>query len=233
MFSAKILAGPGVVDTSLFVAIVLVVLLGRLGWATAIFLVVAVPLLVGAPRFGQWILRRYEGSAVEFGLRFLLLILVGLGFLAEHVGLHAAIIAFMVGLLLSDVVQDHEVLEDKLKGVVFSLFAPVFFLRAGTQIDLTSLGPSTLALTAVLLAVAVVLKYAGTALAGRMVLGAGGHALGVLFNYRLTFGIITATVGLQEGLIGERLFTAVLLAVLLSAALPMILLRDLPTELAR
>jgi glutathione-regulated potassium-efflux system ancillary protein KefC len=221
-------AAAMVVDVLSMVALAL--LLGRLGWATAIFLVVVVPLLVGLPRFGQWIFRRYEGSPVEFELRFLLLVLVGLGFLAEHAGLHAAVVAFLVGLLLSEVVQDHEALEDKLKGVVFSFFAPVFFLRAGALIDLTSVDMSTLGVTGVLLAAAVGLKYAGTALVGRWVLGTGGHALGILFNYRLTFGIITATVGLEEGLLGQRLFTAVLLIVLLSAALPMILLRDLPSE---
>jgi len=58
------------------------------------------------------------------------------------------------------------------------------------------------------------------------------RAISVLFNYRLTFGIISATVGLEEGLLNRRLFAAVLLIVLVSAALPMILLRDLPSELS-
>ena len=211
--------------------VALAILLGRLGWATAIFLVAVGPVLVSLPRFGQWVFRRYEGSPVEFELRFLLLVLVGLGFLAEHAGLHAAIIAFLVGLILSEVVQDHAALEDKLKGVVFSFFAPVFFLRAGAQIDLGSIDVRTGLLTALLLVVALGLKYLGTALFARWALGTRGHALGILFNYRLTFGIITATVGLEEGLLDQRLFTALLLVVLLSAAPPMILLRDLPSEL--
>jgi hypothetical protein len=55
----------------------------------------------------------------------------------------------------------------------------------------------------------------------------------VLFNYRLTFGIITATVGVQERLLDSRWFSVVLLVVLGSAVLPMALLRDLPAELDR
>jgi glutathione-regulated potassium-efflux system ancillary protein KefC len=224
-----VFAAAMVVDVLSMVA--LAVVLGDLGWATAIAGVVAIPVFVGLPRLGHWVFARYGGSPVEFELRFLLLVLVGLGFLAEHVGIHAAIISFLAGLILSEVVQDHEALEDKLKGVVFSLLAPVFFLRAGTQIDLRGIDAGTLATTGALLVTAVGLKYAGTALAARWVVGAGGHAVGVLFNYRLTFGIISATVGYEEGLLDQRLFTAVLLIVLVSAALPMVLLRDLPSEL--
>lgn len=51
--------------------------------------------------------------------------------------------------------------------------------------------------------------------------------------YRLTFGIITATVGLQDGALDGRLFSTVLLVVHASAALPVALLRDLPAELDR
>ncbi|OGB92243.1 MAG: hypothetical protein A2Z31_08105 [candidate division NC10 bacterium RBG_16_65_8] len=74
------------------------------------------------------------------------------------------------------------------------------------------------------------LKYVGTSVAARWLQPDLGHFVGVLFNYRLTFGIITATVGLHEGVLDERLFTAMLLVVLASAMLPMILLRELHCE---
>lgn len=211
----------------------LAVLLGDLGWATAIFLIVAVPLFWGLPRFGEWLFARYRGSVVEFELRFLLMVLIALGFLAERAGIHAALVSFVVGLVLSEVVQDHTAVEEKLKGVIFSFFAPVFFLRAGTQLDLTGIELRTIGVTAILFAVAAGLKYAGTAAAARWLAPGLGHFAGVLFNYRLTFGIITATVGLTEGLLDQSLFSTVLLVVLASAALPMILLRDLPAELDR
>lgn len=118
-------------------------------------------------------------------------------------------------------------------GVIFSFFAPVFFLRAGMQLDLTGINLPTIGITAVLLVVAGGLKYVATALVARWLVPALGHFAGVLFNYRLTFGIITATVGLQEGLLDQRLFSMVVLIILASAALPMVLLRDLPTELDR
>ncbi len=226
-----VLGAAMVVDLASMIALAL--LLGTLGWATAIFVVVAAPAFVGLPRLGQWIFARYGGQAVEFELRFVLLLLVGLGALAEHVGIHAAVVAFVVGLLLSETIQDHEALEEKLKGVVFSFFAPVFFLRAGTQLDLAGLDLSTAGMTIVLLVVAVVVKYAASAAPAHLFAPALRHFVGLLFNYRLTFGIIAATVGLEGGLLDARLYTAILLVVLVSATLPMALLRDLPSELQR
>jgi Kef-type K+ transport system membrane component KefB len=138
-----------------------------LGWATVILALAAAPGFRSLPDVGDWIFRRYRGNLAEFELRFLLLVLVALGFLAERVGLHAAIIGFAAGLVSSEMIQDHEALAQKLKVVVFSLLAPVFFLRAGTQLDLRGVDGRTLALTLALLAGAVRFKYAGTALAAR------------------------------------------------------------------
>src|ERR671919_372102 len=134
------------------------------------------------------------------------------------------------GLVMSEIVEEHEALEEKLKGIVFSFFAPVFFLAAGARIDLKGIDGWTVLLTLALLAIAVGLKYLGTAGATRFFFPGSERLFGVLFNYRLTFGIITATVGLEEGLLDRRLFTAVTLVILTSAALPMVLLRDLPGE---
>lgn len=206
-------------------------LLGEVGWGTLIFFAAAAPAVWNLPRVGEWIFRRYRGSVVEFELRFLLLVLVGLGFLAEHVGIHAAVVSFAVGLILAEVVQDHLALEEKMKGIVFSFLAPIFFLRAGTQIQMRQLDLSTLGMGSLFLLVAVGLKYGGTFLAARWLQPGLGHFAGILFNYRLTFGIITATVGVQEGLFDQRLFSIILLVVLASALMPMVLLRDLPSEL--
>jgi len=224
-----IFAAAMVVDVLSMVGLAIV--LGDLGWATVIGALVAIPIFIGLPRLGRWVFIRYAKNSVEFELRFLLLVLVALGVVAETVGIHTAITSFVAGLILSGVVQDHGALGDKLKGIVFSFLAPVFFLRAGTQIDLRAMDWRTIVVAGALLVVAVTLKYLGTAGAARWAISGSPHAIGVLFNYRLTFGIVSATVGLEEGLLHPRLFTAVLLIVLITAALPMILLRDLPSEL--
>lgn len=227
-----ILAAASVVDVLSMVC--LAVVLGEVGWGTAVFLLAFVPVLVTLPRAGAWIFRRYEGSIVELELRFVLVLLVGMGFMAESVGgIHPAVVAFAIGLVLSEVVEQHAELEEKLKGIVFSFFAPVFFLEAGTRIDLGMLTPELLVTAAVFLVAACALKFVGTALPARLLLGTSGTFTGLLFNYRLTFGIIAASVGLKMGVLSEELYAVVLLVVVVSAALPVVLLRDRPCEIDR
>ena len=231
-FGQIMLGAATVVDVLSMIALAL--LLGNTGWGTAIFLLVLVPLVFGLPRVGNWIFRRYGGSIVEFELRFLMVVLISMGFMAEHVGgIHPAIIAFAIGLILSEVVEEHGEVEEKLRAIVFSLLAPIFFLHAGMQIDL-SLVTTDLALQFVILAVvAIGLKFAGTALSTHWLLGHSSIFAGMLFNYRLAFGIVTATVGLESGIISKAQYSIILLVIVSSALLPALFLHDTPNELDR
>lgn len=225
-----VLAAASVVDVLSMV--ILALMLGEVGWGTAIFLLVVVPMLFGLPQVGRWIFRRYRHSLVELELRFVLVLLVSLGFMAEEVGgIHPAVVAFALGLVLSEVVDAHDEVEEKLKGIVFSFFAPIFFLHAGTQFQPALLSVESLAVAAALFAVACTLKFLGTALPARRLLALPGRFVGLLFNYRLSFGIIAATVGLNMDVLDEQLYAIVLLVVVASAALPVVFLRDRPTEL--
>ena len=121
-----LVAAASVVDVLAMVALAL--LMGDVGWGTAIFLLVVVPMILGLPRFGKWIFRRYRGSLVEFELRFLLVLLIAMGAMAEHIaGIHSAVVAFALGIVMSELVEEHEALEQKLKGIVFSSWRPPSF----------------------------------------------------------------------------------------------------------
>ncbi len=225
-----VLGGATVVDVLSMIGLAL--LLGNTGWGTLLALIVLVPAIFGLPRVGHWIFRRYKGSIVEFELRFLMVVLISTGFIAEHIGgIHPALIAFAIGLVMSEVVEEHGAVEEKLRGIVFSLLAPVFFLSAGMQINLSLIDGDALVLFAVLFVAAVGFKFAGTALAARFMLGHSATFVGLLFNYRLSFGIITATVGHDTGLISTTQYSIILLIIVASAFLPAILLRDTPNEL--
>ncbi len=224
-----IVAAASVVDVLSMVALAL--LMGDVGWGTAIFLLVAVPMIIGLPHIGKWIFRRYRGSLVEFELRFLLVLLLAMGFMAEKIGgIHPAIIAFALGIVMSEIVDEHEELEQKLKGIVFSFLAPAFFLHAGMQLDIRLMTVDLFGTAFVFLIVACGLKYLGAALPARHLFGTSGRVAGLLFNYRLSFGIITASVGLKAGILSDELYAVILLVVITSAFLPAILLRDRPAE---
>jgi glutathione-regulated potassium-efflux system ancillary protein KefC len=224
-----IIAIASVIDV--LAKVLLALLMGDLGWGTAIFLALMVPALLGLPRFGRWIFRRYSNSLVEIDLRFMLVVLIGVGFVAESVGgIHPAMVAFAVGVVMSGAADGHDMLEQKLKGIVFSLLAPVFFLHAGTQIDLRDLTFDVVGTAAALLVITSVLKYVGTALPYRWLVKAPGRLPGLLCNYQLSFGIIAAAVGLHVGLLTAELYAVILLVIVGSAFVPAILLRDRPSE---
>ena len=227
-----LLAAASVVDVLSMVALAL--LLGEVGWGTALFLIVVIPTVIGLPHVGKWVFSRYKGSLVELELRFMLVLLVGMGFMAENIGgIHPAIIAFGLGIVMSEVMEEHEALEEKLKGIVFSLFAPVFFLQAGAQFDIRLVTLDMLGVATALFVVACGLKFIGTALAAQYLLKTSGRFVGLLFNYRLSFGIIAASVGLKIGVLSEEFYAVILLVVMTSAALPVIFLHDRPAELDR
>ena len=75
------------------------------------------------------------------------------------------------------------------------------------------------------------LKFAGTALATNWLLGHSGTFVGLLFNYRLAFGIATAAVGLKTGIISEAQYSIILLVIVCAAFLPAAFLHDTPNEL--
>lgn len=224
-----LLASATVVDVLSMLA--LAVLLGDAGWGTGVVILIVAFTVIGLPRVGGWVFRRYANSMVEAELRFILVLLLGMGFMAENVGsIHPAVVAFALGVAMSGLVDRHRELKAKLKGLVFGFFAPAFFMHAGTQLDVTLLTPEVLGIAAVLFTVACALKYLGTALPAARLLGVSGIMAGVLFNYRLSFGIIAANVGLASGVLSEEIYAVILLVVVCSAALPMLLLRDRPSE---
>jgi Kef-type K+ transport system membrane component KefB len=55
-------------------------------------------------------------------------------------------------------------------------------------------------------------------------LKSSGRVAGLLLNYRLSFGIIAASVGLNVGILDERLYAVVLLVIVASAGLPALFL---------
>jgi glutathione-regulated potassium-efflux system ancillary protein KefC len=224
-----LIAAASVVDVLSMVFLAL--LMGDVGWGTAIFFLVTIPAILGLPKFGKWIFRRYRGSLVEFEMRFILVLLIALGAMAEKIGgIHPAVVAFALGIVMSELVEEHEELEQKLKGIVFSFLAPAFFLHAGMQFDIRLVTFDLISTAAILFVVACGLKYIGASFPFSKIMKSSGRVAGLLFNYRLSFGIITATVGLNVGILTANLYAIILLVVIGSALLPAILLRDRPAE---
>ncbi|MBD3389024.1 MAG: hypothetical protein GF416_08055 [Candidatus Altiarchaeales archaeon] len=197
---------------------------------TLLFIVFIVGALYILPHVGQWFFKRYCENMVEVELRFIMLTLVGLSFLSESVGIHSAVLAYLIGISMSSLLENHEELENKLRGIVYGFMGPIFFFQSGYLMDLTHFNLETLKVTGILTIVAFGSKYISTRVSVKRVLGRGSRLSALFFNYRLTFGIIVVLLGFRQGIIDEVLYTAALSTILISSIISSISLKITPTE---
>jgi Kef-type K+ transport system membrane component KefB len=170
----------------------------------------AAGLRVSAPLFGLIDrVARSTGTLVALALAFTL----AFARLADAARLAPIIGAFLAGIALSRSAQSPAIRREL--APVGHLFIPVFFLQIGIDAEIAAFGrPEVLRDAALLLVAAVV---------GKMVspLGAVGSPgdkllIGLGMLPRGEVGLIFATIGLQTGVIGEDLYAALLLVVLVT-----------------
>ena len=195
------------------VALILVVAIGFLVVATA----------VGsrlAPSLFQFLDRhaRSAGTLVALALAFTL----GFAELADAAKLAPIVGAFVAGLALSGSSASERIQREL--APVGHLFIPVFFLEIGIQARIeTFVEPEVLGIAGALLAVAVV----GKLVAAVGAWGAPGdkRLIGLGMIPRGEVGLIFATIGLREGILGGNLYAALLLVVLATTLVTPPLLR--------
>jgi Kef-type K+ transport system membrane component KefB len=179
------------------------------------FLVVAIG--VGIP-FSRWLIRLVDRARVRGSLGAMSVALALLIAWAAKAADSAPIVgAFAAGLVLARTNRRHEI-EHALKPVV-DLFAPVFFVYVGAEVNVKLLNPAVqenrpaLALGLLLTAIGFLGKFAAGFCAWgkvkRAFIGAGMVPRGEV-------GLIFASVGLSTGALSQPIFVAVLVAVFLT-----------------
>lgn len=146
--------------------------------------------------------------------------LAAIAFVADWAGLH-----YMVGAFLAGVVVDRRwfVLAelDALRHHVLLVIMPVFFLSTGLRTNWELGGPLVFGAAGLLLVAQVLGKYAGVAVAGRLLGWRAGEAsiIAWLLQTKALIEIIFANVLLDKGIITSAAFTALLLMALASTML--------------
>jgi Kef-type K+ transport system membrane component KefB len=145
---------------------------------------------------------------------------------AEHWGGLAAITgAYMAGLLVARTdISDHAT--DSITRIGNALFIPVFFVAVGLQMDLSALRDAPV-FAALLIAIAIVTKIAGSA--GGAWAGGFNARDGLRVGYGMVsrgeVALVVAIVGLNEGLVGDRTFSAAILMTLATTLVAPLLLK--------
>lgn len=174
---------------------------------------------------GRWAVHRtipylqaytsWPGGVLGFAMS---LALIGAA-LTEWIGIHAIFGSFIVGVVVGDSHHLREHTRTILLHFISFIFAPLFFASIGLKIDLVA--HFDLALVLVVLVIACLGKISGCYFAGWL---AGfdrrtSLALGFGLNARGAMEIILGLLALQNGLIGERMFVAlVVMAIVTSMA---------------
>ena len=180
--------------------------------------------LVTVPRLARWLIARMPNRVSEPEIKFLFLVLLLLGGLAQTAGSEAVLPAYLIGLAVAGVFVADRVLVNRMRAIAFSLLTPFYFLKAGSLVSLPAVAAGG-GLIALFLCVKVGAKVIGvwpTARAfGQPTRDANYTTL--LMSTGLTFGTIAALYGLTHGYIDGPTYTVLVTVVILSAVIPTLL----------
>lgn len=192
-----------------------------------VLLFFAAALVVGRlvlPRLARWASRAPMSEGV---MATAIVVALLYAWFSEHVGGVALITgAFLAGLLLKPT-ELHAVVEEKMHAMSYAFFVPIFFISIGLSANARAFDPSDILLLLVLCAVAVLSKLLGSGIGARLAGESTRSSLqiGAGMVSRGEVGLIVASFGLAEELIGTDLFSVTVLMVLVSTLVAPLLLR--------
>lgn len=173
------------------------------------------------PRATRLLVSRVPGRVSEPEIKFLFLVLLGLGGFAQLAGSEAVLPAYLMGLAVAGVFVADRVLVHRMRATAFSLLTPFYFLKAGSLVSAPAIVAGA-GLIGLFLAVKVGAKLVGVWPAAR-VFGLStrdANYTTLLMSTGLTFGTIAALYGLTNGYIDQATYTILVTVVILSAVLP-------------
>jgi len=136
--------------------------------------------------------------------------------LTEWIGIHAIFGAFIVGVAIGDSAHLQQRTRATVEQFIAAIFAPIFFASIGLKVDFVANFDLVLVVTIILIACAG--EALGSAIGARL---AGfprrqAWAIGFALNARGAMEIVLAMLALQAGVIGERLFVALVIMALVT-----------------
>jgi Kef-type K+ transport system membrane component KefB len=186
-------------------------------------LYVAVMLLLVRPVVGR-LVRRQElvGKLDRTSTTVAFLALLASALVTESIGIHALFGAFLLGAIVPHESLLARELTGRIEDFVVVLLLPVFFAFTGMRTQIGLLDSTTdWLLCAVIIAVACIGKFGGSAVAGRLTGLSWREAcsVGVLMNTRGLMELVVLNVGLDLGVISPRLFAMLVIMAVVTTLL--------------
>lgn len=169
-----------------------------------------------APSALKWAKQRVSWPSGFIALTSLVILLTGS--LAEALGIHAFLGAFLIGIALAGDDEEHNEAHEVINHFVLSFFAPIYFVSMGMTTNFIT--NFDWLLVALIVVVAFISKVGGVLLAERAAgvpITRETWAIAFGMNARGATGIILAGVGLTYGVIDEPIFVAVVVMALITS----------------
>jgi Kef-type K+ transport system membrane component KefB len=147
------------------------------------------------------------------------LTLIVSAYLTEIIGIHALFGAFMTGAIMPDISKFRNVFIEKVEDIAVILFLPLFFVFTGLNTNIGLLNDAYLwKVTGLIISVAVVGKFFGSALAAKFV-GQNWRdslTIGALMNTRGLMELVVLNIGLDLGVLSPKVFTMMVIMALVT-----------------
>lgn len=207
--------------TDLGSVLALGLLFARYDWWLVLFLIVTALTLWRLPAVAGWFFARAGRRISEPQLKFVLVILFGLGALASAAQSEAVLPAYLAGLVLSPIFLANKDLAHRLRAIALTALTPFYFLKAGVLVNVRAVW-LTAGLVGVLFAVNTVAKLAGVWPLTRLFRfrPREGMYTTLLMATGLTFGTISSLFGLEHQLITREQYATLVTVVILTAIVP-------------
>ena len=181
--------------------------------------ILAILVLWGFPRLGKLFFSRLHGRAVEF--QFVLVVLFVVALIAERIGVHAIVGAFLAGLAINATLPRHSAITSRVLFVGESLFIPIFLVHSGM---LTNPGAFLSSANTIMIGlgvsfVAYTSKFVAAWLTARLYKYSMPEMWVIwgLSQAQAAVTIPTLVIGLQIGLFNEILFNAAIIMILFTS----------------
>ncbi len=178
-------------------------------------------ILGGGYLFGRPLLRRIRtlqtGPTGSIALITIFILLAAT--LAEAVGMHAVLGAFLLGIALSPELKKSEPAPEIIRQFTLSFFAPLYFVSIGLKGNY--LANLDIPLTLTILILACLGKIGGSTLGARLgkLPWRSAWAIGFAMNARGAIEILLASLALEAGLIDLRIYVAIVIMAILTSIL--------------
>jgi Kef-type K+ transport system membrane component KefB len=186
-----------------------------------LFVIVTIAVARALPRVVPWLFDKIGKRPSEPEIKFLFLVLFGLGGLANLGKSEAVLPAYLVGMALAPFFMGQQELQIRMRSICFAFLTPFYFLKAGSLIEAHALITGA-TFIGIFLGMKMATKFFGILPLTQYFNfePREGMYTTLMMSTGLTFGSISALFGLTNQIIDQVQYTILLTTVIGSALLP-------------